>query len=75
MRQVTQSDIVRDKRGFVEDTITEKVRVPGVETLHQRPADEIAEILANVLRSRPSVTEVRYVVGDCIEVTFTNLNR
>jgi len=45
------------------------VVVPGIKTLHQRPVSEIAEVLANVLRSSPSIVEFRYVIGSHIEIT------
>lgn len=70
MRQMNQADIVRDNKDYVPETTTEKVRVPGIETLHEKPADEIAEVLALVLRSRSNVVAIKYELGSHIELTL-----
>jgi hypothetical protein len=70
MRQNTQEDIVRDQKGYVPETITERVTIPGIETLHERPSDEIAEALAIIIRSRNNITAIRYELGKFIELTL-----
>lgn len=74
MHQKTQQDIVNQMKMEEETTLGEqqfkrKVAVPGIQTLHQKSADEIAEVLTNVLRSQPDITEIRWVVGEFIELT------
>ncbi len=51
-------------------TITEKVSVPGLATLHTKGTEEVAKVLANVLKSRAGVTQIQWSVGQAyIEVT------
>lgn len=69
-----QSDHVREmlsKDGRTGGSRTERVYPPGIEDLHKRSIDEVAQTLAHVLRSRPLVTELRYVAGEYVELTFT----
>lgn len=70
-RTQNQDDIVRMNMGVQSTTETSRIRVPGIETLHEKPTDEIAEALALVLKSRSGVTEVRYVIGEYIELTHS----
>jgi len=70
MRQQNQADIIRDNKDFVPETETERIRVPGIETLHEKSADEIAEVLALVLRSRNNVVAIKYELGSHIELTL-----
>jgi hypothetical protein len=71
-RQTTQADIVKTDQGYVPKTLSEKIKIPGIENLHEKPTDEIAEVLATVLRSRSNVQEVRYVLGEYIELVTLN---
>lgn len=48
---------------------TERIRLPGIETLHLKPVDEVSAVLANVLKSRNSVTTLVFQVGQYIEIT------
>jgi hypothetical protein len=48
---------------------TERIVLPGIETLHLKPADEVAQALTNVLKSRAHITSIRYQVGAYIEIT------
>jgi len=68
MNMKTQNDHVRQDKGFQPETVVRKVTVPGMKTLHERTTREIAEVLANVLRSEQNIIELRYVLGDCIEL-------
>ena len=70
LRKQNQADIVVADGGIAPDTITEKIRIPGIETLHEKEADEIAEVLSIVLRSRAHIKELRYIVGEHIELTI-----
>ena len=70
MRQNTQEDIVREGRGYVPEVTTERVMIPGIETLHEKPADEIAEALAIILRSRNNIVAIKYELGSHVELTL-----
>jgi hypothetical protein len=48
---------------------TEKIHVPGIKTLHLKPTEEVAAVLANIIKSRNAVKAITYNVGDSIEVT------
>ena len=69
----TQAQIVEEKlgnRGLQQMTpISERIAIPGIENLHLRSAREIAEVLANIIKSRASITSLKYEVGSHIEVT------
>jgi hypothetical protein len=64
----TQEDIVTSETQFPEQT-TVKVAVPGIQILHTKSTEEIAEVLSNVMRSHSNVVEMRYVLGEYIELT------
>jgi hypothetical protein len=50
---------------------TEKVYFPGIDTLYAKSKAEIGEALANVLKSRPDVLEIRWRVGEnYIELSY-----
>lgn len=70
----TQQDLVKEFLKDEPNVVTEKLRIPGVESLHLQPLDEVAEKLAevfyNVLRSRSNLLEFRYSIGEFIEVTW-----
>ena len=63
----TQADIVRIKdmeEGEGPDVpIVENIRIPGLETAHERTKEELALVLANVLKSRPFICEFTFKVG------------
>jgi len=65
----TQEDIVSASLEPTPEQTTVKVAVPGIQSLHTRPVQEIAEVLSNVMRSEPNVIEVKYVLGKYIELT------
>ena len=69
-RNKTQEDIViNDDQFHIPEQTTVKVVVPGIQFLHTKSTEEIAEVLSNVMRSRSNVIEVKYVVGKYIELT------
>ena len=49
-----------------------KVAIPGIQSLHHRPTNEIGEVLSNAILSQANVTEVKYVLGKYIELTINN---
>lgn len=64
----TQEDLVRMRTALEPTEKTHQVRIPGIEQLHTKPVEEIAEVIAMVLKSQPNIVEVRYKVGNCIEL-------
>lgn len=68
MPALTQADLVAEEQLKEERVTSEKIRIPGVESLHLKNRDEIAEVLVNVLKSRAGIKEIKYVVGKYIEV-------
>jgi len=69
MRPKTQDDIVREDKGYKPAEEVRRVLIPGIEQLHTRPLNEIAEALANVLRSERGIKQITYVIGKHIELT------
>ena len=70
MRNKTQDDIVRQDQGFEDSTVVKRLRLPGIEVLHTKPTMEIAEVLANVLKSAQGITKIEFVLGKYIELTL-----
>jgi hypothetical protein len=66
-----QGDIVHNKGPIAPEIQTEKIKIPGIETLHDQPAKHVAEVLAMVVRSRAHVMEMKWVLGKYIELTYT----
>ena len=64
-----QGDHVREDQAVVRKNRVHRMQMPGIKTLHTRPLPEIAASLAAAMRSVPDVQEVRYVVGEYIEIT------
>jgi hypothetical protein len=48
---------------------TERLYLPGIETLHFKATDEVAAVLANVIKSHANVTVLTYHVGKFVEIT------
>jgi hypothetical protein len=70
-KKLTQDDHVKEDMalsGYAEPVIT-KLTPPGIQTLHTRPMTEITETLYNVLRSQTNIRELRWVIGECFEIT------
>jgi hypothetical protein len=67
-------DIVRSKLAQEEYVAgrekTEELKFAGYETLHERSREEIAECLVNVLKSRPRIKRVDWVVGQPLKITY-----
>lgn len=63
----TQQDLV-DLRSMDDDyapgkEVTEDIKLPGLESLHQMPKDKAAMFFVNVLKCRPCITRIEYKVG------------
>jgi len=54
--------------GFIPEQKVERIAFPGIKLLHEKPTAEIAEALAMALKSRSNVVELRYKVGEFIEL-------
>lgn len=67
--EIVQRQIPEGREGGALTEITEQVVLPGMETLQNKSIQEIAGILANVLKSRNDITKLTYVVGKHIEIT------
>jgi len=65
----TQEDLMKDSLSYPPEQTTVKVAVPGIKNLHMKSVEEIADTLSNVIRSQNNVTEIRYVLGEYIELT------
>ena len=63
-----QEDLVREAMGYQPKEVTRKVNLPGLTALHNKSTVEIAETLALVLKSENNIVEIRYRVGEYIEL-------
>lgn len=68
------------QKTIVEDTLkehaasrltftTERVYIPGIETMHLKPIEEVAGVIANLIKSRANLTVLTFHVGKFIEIT------
>lgn len=72
MIPTNQEQLVKEKLGHeskVRHDITEKLSIPGIENLHLKPVEEIALVLANVIKSRRAIKSFTYQVGEYIEIS------
>lgn len=67
-----QSELVKQAMGVQPEEERIKVNVPNVKGLHTLPTSEIAEVLTMVLKSQANIVELKYRVGDSIEVVVRN---
>lgn len=70
--KTTQEDHVKEDLYNRKVERVTKLNMPGIKTLHTRPLPEIAAALAAALKSTPDIKELRYVVGQYIEITQTD---
>lgn len=64
---LVNQDLDASRRGVIKD----KIAVPGVDKLHEKPVEQIAKTLAIVLKSRPNLLSFKYVVGSHVEIEFS----
>jgi hypothetical protein len=66
----TQADLVaqEEQKVFQPEVVADRLFLPGIDKLHEKSTKEIAEVLANVLRSRANIREITYKVGEYIEI-------
>lgn len=65
----SQGEQLKNEMATQSREVTEQVRIPGVETLHERPVEEIGIVLANLIKSRSGITKLTYVKGSHFEIT------
>lgn len=66
----TQQDLLTEELMSQPKTTKEKIRLPGIEVLHQKSKEEISEVLTMVLKSRANIIGLNWVIGSHIEVTL-----
>lgn len=64
----TQQQEVETQLSSKNKLVTDIIRVPGIETLHTKPVDEIASVLTNILKSRTGIISLKYNIGKNIEI-------
>lgn len=73
----TQEDLVL--QDLKPALLTEKLTVPGAKELHTLPKEELSEqlakVLLQVLKSKPNLRELRYVLGEGFHVTYEPATR
>lgn len=72
MKAQTQGDIVQQDQGFKAEEEVIPVTLPGIQQLHTRSTEEIAEVLAVVLKSQRNVIRMDWKIGESIELTVQN---
>lgn len=70
MEPKTQDDLVKMSKGYQPEEIIRKVRVPDIERLHTKSVEEIASVIANVVRMESVFTKLVWVPGKGIELTI-----
>lgn len=72
MDQQTQADLVAREDAYEAKTVVEKVEFPGVTAMKElKSTEEVASLLALLLKARTNVVEMKYVVGSHVEFTMT----
>jgi hypothetical protein len=70
MAAKNQAELVEQAMEVKPQLTSVKLKLPGITTLHTKSFPEVAETLVNALKSQANVTEVRYVIGEYIELTY-----
>lgn len=68
----SQGDLVREAMGVQPEEERIKINVPNLKSLHTLPTAEIAEVLTMVLKSQANIVELKYRLGESIEVVVRN---
>jgi hypothetical protein len=72
MKEANQTEVVRKAiETERREEVKEKIKLPGIETLHTKSMEDIAEVLTNVIKSKTNIKEMRWVLGSYIELTWT----
>ena len=67
-----QNEVVEQALNNSEKISTEKIKLPGIEHLHTKSTDEIATVLANVIKSKAGMISMNFIVGSHIEITYND---
>lgn len=67
-KPTNQTQVIEQNLATQVKEVTDILKLPGIEKLHLKSTDEIASVLANVLKSRPGVVSFKYVVGSHVEI-------
>jgi hypothetical protein len=69
----TQGELVAQDQGVKPEEERFKVNIPGLKDLHTNPTADIAEVLTTVLKSQSNIVELKYRVGEYIELAVKTL--
>ena len=70
MPKRTQVDHVEEElMKMPQPSKVNNVVIPGIKVLHQKSVNDIAEVLAMVIKSASNIQELKYVIGSHIEIT------
>lgn len=64
-----QMDHVREELGYQPEYTVREVAIPGIDSLHEKSTQEIAMVIANVLRTEPNIVKFEYEVGKPFRLT------
>jgi hypothetical protein len=70
-RPKNQADHVALDQPPQPNEYVEQLVLPGIANLHNMSREDIADTLANILKSRTNIKALRYEVGKCIELTLS----
>ena len=70
MSLLTQQNLLEEEILSQERVTVERIKVPGIEVLHTRNKEDIANVLATIIKSRSNITGLNYVFGKYIEITL-----
>lgn len=66
----SQQEQVNDELSTQRKIVTERLVIPGIATLHEKPKDEIAAVLANLLKSKAGMISLKFVIGEAVEIEY-----
>ena len=75
MKKRTQADHVEEDKIQNYQPLINRLKLPGIANLHTKPSEDIALVLTNVFRSQPNIKELRWVVGEYIELISDPLDQ
>ena len=67
-----QEDHVKEEEMCVPEMITERLRLPNIKELHLQTTEDIAATLAMVIKARSNIVELRYKLGEYIELVTSS---
>lgn len=70
LKAKSQNEVIEQELQASVKEFTEMVKLPGIDKLHTKPSDEIGLVLANLVKSRPGIKVIKFVIGSHIEITY-----